>query len=159
MTALWSGCTAARNSSRYRLRYLSQAQHRTLMALAEVLVLGEDAALTPEEVAAKSDDYLHSFARQEVEVQAGAHRAHVLPAAAPAPAAAVMSPRAAPEFLERCFISGRRRTPAARLLRRLVQTMFFAAQQLVFIAYYADPRTAAQTGYVPFSERTASRRR
>ncbi len=31
--------------------------------------------------------------------------------------------------------------------------MMFAAQQLVFIGYYADPRTAASTGYVPFSER------
>ena len=31
--------------------------------------------------------------------------------------------------------------------------MMFAAQQLTFIGYYSDPRTAEATGYVPFSKR------
>jgi len=44
-----------------------------------------------------------------------------------------------------------RRLPG--FLRRLVQSMLFAAQQLTFIGYYADPRAAEQTGYVPFSQR------
>lgn len=46
---------------RYQLRYLSQAQHRTLTALAEVLVAGDDEVLTPEEVAGNVDEYLRSF--------------------------------------------------------------------------------------------------
>ncbi len=62
VTALLIWLQGRANSSRYRLRYLSQSQHRTVMALAEMLVAGEGAVLTPEEVAANVDDYLHSFA-------------------------------------------------------------------------------------------------
>ena len=51
--------------SRYALRYLLPHQHRTAMAMAEVLVIGEDEALTPEQVAAGIDDYLFSFSAQD----------------------------------------------------------------------------------------------
>jgi hypothetical protein len=48
----WFAHSAAR--ARYRLLYLAPHQHRTLAALAEVLVLGDDdEALTSEDVAAK----------------------------------------------------------------------------------------------------------
>ena len=65
----------------------------------------------------------------------------------------VMSLERRREFVERCFFRDvvERRLPG--FLRQLVQSMMFAAQQLVFIGYYADPRTSASTGYVPFSER------
>ena len=36
-------------------------QHNTAMAMAEVLVIGPDEALTPEQVAKGIDDYLYSF--------------------------------------------------------------------------------------------------
>ena len=51
------------------------------MAMAEVLVIGPDELLTPEEVAAGIDDYLASFTAQEKwKVEAGAVGADRLPA-------------------------------------------------------------------------------
>ena len=47
--------------ARYSLRYLAPHQHRTAMAMAEVLVIGDDELLTPEQVAEGIDDYLASF--------------------------------------------------------------------------------------------------
>ena len=38
-------------------------------------------------------------------------------------------------------------------LRRPLQSLLVAVQQLTFIGYYADPRTAEDCGYVPFSKR------
>ena len=142
------------NRSRYRLRYLSQAQHRTVMALAEVLVAGEGAALTPEQVAANVDDYLHSFAAKAKWKSRLALTACMLyPLLRLRPPLPVMSPERRRAFVERCFFKDvvERRLPG--FLRRALQTMMFAAQQLVFIGYYADPRTAESTGYVPFSQR------
>jgi choline dehydrogenase-like flavoprotein len=140
--------------ARYRLRYLSQLQHRSVTALAEVLVMGEDEALTPEEIARNVDEYLHSFAaRDKWKTKLALTGVTFYPLVrlrAPYP---IMSPEKRRRFIERCFVSdvAERRLPGP--LRRIVQSMLFAAQQLVFIGYYADPRTAAATGYVPFSRR------
>jgi hypothetical protein len=46
---------------RWNLRYLGNAEFVTLMALAEVLVLVDNDALTPQEVATNVDRYLASF--------------------------------------------------------------------------------------------------
>ena len=46
---------------RWNLRYLGNAEFLTLMALAEVLVLVDNDALTPQEVATNVDRYLASF--------------------------------------------------------------------------------------------------
>ena len=141
--------------ARYKLRYLAPHQHRTAMALAEVLVIGPDELLTPEQVAEGIDDYLASFsARGEVEGQARALGADGLPAAPrPRPPFALMSPERRLEFIERCFHRDvvERRLPG--FLRKPVQSMLFGAQQLAIIGYYGDPRTAPGTGYVPFSRR------
>ena len=141
--------------SRYGLRYLEPHQHATLMALAEVIVLGGDEeVLTPQQVAANVDEYLHSLrARQKWKstLALSALTAYpLLRLRAPYP---LMSPQSRLEFLERCFIAdvAERRLPG--FLRRPLQSMFSAAQKLTFIGYYADPRTAASTGYVPYSRR------
>ena len=59
----WAQRSAAR--ARYTLRYLAPHQHRTLVALAEVLVMGDDERITAEEVAANVDEYLWSFPADE----------------------------------------------------------------------------------------------
>ena len=38
-------------------------------------------------------------------------------------------------------------------IRRLIQSALVGAQNLTFIGYYSDPRSAESTGYVPFTER------
>ena len=148
----WAQRSAAR--ARYTLRYLAPHQHRTLMALAEVLVLGEDEALPAEEVAANVDEYLWSFpAEEKRKTKLALTALCVYPMIRLRPPFPVMSAERRIDFIERCFIAdvAERRLPG--FLRRTVQSMLFAAQQLTFIGYYSDPRTAEVTGYVPFSER------
>ena len=90
---------------------------------------------------------------REVEVEAralGPHRLSALPAAA---AVRPDGARAAARLHRALLHRGRRRAPAAGPLRKLLQTLLSAAQQLAIIGYYADPRSAPSTGYVPFSKR------
>ena len=127
--------------SRYALRYLMPHQHRTAMAMAEVLVIGEDEALTPEEVAAGIDDYLFSFAAHDKwKAKLALSVLTVYPMFRFRPPFALISPDRRLEFIERCFIDDvvERRLPG--FLRQLVQSMLFATQQLAIIGYYGDPR-------------------
>ncbi len=149
---LW--CQRKAAAARYTLRYLAPHQHRTLMALAEVLVMGEKEPITAADVAANVDEYLWSFPAQEKHKTKVALTALCLyPLVRLRPPYPVMSPEKRIEFIERCFIADVAEHRLPGFLRRLIQAMLFAAQQLTFIGYYADPRTAKATGYVPFSER------
>ncbi len=141
-------------SARYALKYLWPHQHGTAMAMAEVLVIGPDEKLTPEQVAAGIDDYLHSFtAHEKWKSKLALSALTVYPLIRLRPPFALMSPERRLAFIERCFISDvvERRLPGG--IRKTVQSMLVAAQQLAIIGYYADPRTASSTGYVPFSKR------
>lgn len=140
--------------ARYTLRYLMPHQHRTAMAMAEVLVIGEDEALTPEQVAAGIDDYLFSFAAHEKwKAKLALSVLTVYPLFRFRPPFALISPARRLEFIERCFLNDvvERRLPGR--LRQLVQSTLFASQQLAIIGYYGDPRAAESTGFVPFSKR------
>ncbi len=139
---------------RYGLRYLWPHQHNTAMAMAEVLVIGPDEALTPEQVAKGIDDYLYSFtAHEKWKSKLVLSALTVYPLLRLRPPFAFMAPEKRLAFIERCFISDvvERRLPGK--LRRLVQTLLSSTQQLAIIGYYADPRSAPSTGYVPFSQR------
>lgn len=140
--------------ARYRLRYLAPHQHRTAMAMAEVLVIGPDEVLTPEQVAEGIDDYLYSFtAREKWKSKLALSVLAVYPLARLRPPFALMSPERRLEFIEGAFHRDvvERRLPG--FMRRPVQSMLCAAQQLAIIGYYADPRAAESVGYVPFSRR------
>jgi choline dehydrogenase-like flavoprotein len=140
--------------ARYSLKYLWPHQHRTAMAMAEVLVIGPDEKLTPEQVAAGIDDYLNSFAAKEKwKSKLALSALTVYPLVRLRPPFALMTPERRLSFIERCFINDvvERRLPGG--IRKTVQSMLVAAQQLAIIGYYADPRTASSTGYVPFSKR------
>ena len=140
--------------ARYSLKYLWPHQHRTAMAMAEVLVIGPDEKLTPEQVAAGIDDYLYSFsAHEKWKSKLALSALTVYPLLRLRPPFALMTPERRLDFIERCFINDvvERRLPGG--IRRTVQSMLVAAQQLAIIGYYADPRTASSTGYVPFSKR------
>jgi choline dehydrogenase-like flavoprotein len=140
--------------ARYGLRYLWPHQHNTAMAMAEVLVIGPEEALTPEQVAKGIDDYLYSFsAHEKWKSKLVLSALTVYPLFRLRPPFALMSPVRRLEFIERCFIADvvERRLPDR--LRKLLQTLLSASQQLAIIGYYADPRSAESTGYVPFSKR------
>lgn len=139
---------------RYGLRYLWPHQHNTAMAMAEVLVIGPEEVLTPEQVAKGIDDYLYSFsAHEKWKSKLVLSVLTVYPLFRLRPPFAFMSPETRLAFIERCFIADvvERRLPGK--LRRLVQTLLSSTQQLAIIGYYADPRSAPSTGYVPFSKR------
>jgi choline dehydrogenase-like flavoprotein len=140
--------------ARYSLKYLWPHQHRTAMAMAEVLVIGPDEKLTPEQVAAGIDDYLYSFsAHEKWKAKAAFSVLTVYPLFRLRPPFALMSPDRRLAFIERCFVMDvvERRLPG--FLRKFTQQFLFAAQQLAIIGYYPDPRTFASTGYVPFTRR------
>jgi choline dehydrogenase-like flavoprotein len=149
----WFAHSAAR--ARYRLLYLAPHQHRTLAALAEVLVLGDDdEALTSEDVAANVDEYLASFpAREKSKTKLALTALTLYPLLRLNPPYPLMSPERRLAFIERCFLRdvAERRLP--ELLRRPIQSMLHAAQQLTFIGYYSDHRAAPSTGYVRFADR------
>ena len=139
---------------RYGLRYLWPHQHNTAMAMAEVLVIGPEEVLTPEQVAKGIDDYLYSFtAHEKWKSKLVLSALTVYPLFRLRPPFAFMAPDRRLAFIERCFIADvvERRLPGK--LRRLVQTLLSSTQQLAIIGYYADPRSAPSTGYVPFSKR------
>jgi choline dehydrogenase-like flavoprotein len=139
---------------RYRLKYLWPHQHATAMAMAEVLVIGPDEKLTPEQVATGIDDYLNSFtAHEKWKSKLALSALTVYPMLRLRPPFALMRPERRLDFIENCFIKDvvERRLPGG--IRKTVQSMLVAAQQLAIIGYYADPRTASSTGYVPFSKR------
>jgi choline dehydrogenase-like flavoprotein len=141
-------------AGRYALKYLWPHQHATAMAMAEVLVIGPDEKLTPEQVAAGIDDYLDSFtAHEKWKSKLALSALTVYPLVRLRPPFSLMTPERRLAFIERCFISDvvERRLPGG--IRKTVQSMLVAAQQLAIIGYYADPRTASSTGYVPFSKR------
>src|SRR5215204_301544 len=139
---------------RYGLRYLWPHQHNTAMAMAEVLVIGTDEVLTPEQVAKGIDDYLYSFtAHEKWKTKLALSVLTAYPLFRLRPPFPLMAPERRLAFIERCFITDvvERRLPGR--LRKLLQTLLSAAQQLAIIGYYADPRSAPSTGYVPFSQR------
>ena len=118
-------------------------------------MIGPDEALTPEQVAT-GHRRLPRLVHRPRQVEGGARvlRAHGLPAL-PAPSAVrpdVARPQAR---LHRALLRHRRRrAPAARpRFGSSARQCLFGAQQMAIIGYYADPRTAGSTGYVPFSKR------
>ena len=140
--------------ARFGLRYLWPHQHTAAMALAEVLVIGPEEALTPEQVAAGIDDFLSSLDAKNKNMPRLAFTAlAIYPLLRLRPPFALMDPDRRLAFIERCFIRdvAERRLPTR--LRKLSQGILGGAQQMVFIGYYADPRSFGSTGYVPFSQR------
>jgi choline dehydrogenase-like flavoprotein len=140
--------------ARYSLKYLWPHQHRTAMAMAEVLVIGPEEALAPEQVAAGIDDYLYSFsAHEKWKSKLALSVLTVYPLFRLRPPFALMPPESRLPFIERCFITDvvERRLPGG--LRKFLQAILTGAQNLAMIGYYPDPRTFESTGYVPFSQR------
>ncbi len=140
--------------AQFSLRYLWPHQYQVAMALAEVLVLGDEERLTPEEVATNVDEYLDSFtATEKWKSRLVLSALCVFPMLHLRVPFALMSADRRKRFLEARFLAdvAERRLPG--FLRRTVQSLLVSVQQLTFIGYYADPRTAEDCGYVPFSKR------
>ena len=137
-----------------QLLYLSGNEYRCLVSLAEALNLDENAAVPPSDAAHHVDRYLDRFkARGKWLVKAGLNALEIYPLLSLKPPLSMMSVAERRRFMESRFYQ----QVAFRVLpdgwRRLVQAMIRIGKQMSYLGYYADERSHAEVGYVPFSKR------
>jgi choline dehydrogenase-like flavoprotein len=138
--------------SRYLLKYLKPIAFDTLAALAEVTVVRDEEAITPEEVARNVDRYIGKFDARRKWVIPGALTAlyfyPLLTLRGPFP---LLAPEERRKFVEKLLSDvGNRRV---HFLRNFVQAAIRLASQMVYLGYYGDERTHESVGYAPFSKR------
>jgi choline dehydrogenase-like flavoprotein len=154
LTVLFAVLYRRAQRARYRLSYLSPAGFRTLAALADILVVGEDERITPEEVAKNVDDYLVSFrAHRKWLVKLALTGLHFYPLLTLHPPLAMMSAEERLDFVKKRFLVAIEKRRIGRVRRRFVQAMIRLGQQMTFLGYYSDERTYESVGYEPFSKR------
>lgn len=140
--------------ARYKLKYFSPIQFKTLRALSEVIIYGEHEVIPADDVAHNVDSYFKSFEAKTKWTMAmvitGLYFYPILSLLPPLP---YIEPKSLHEFLKKRFY----RDVEARLIpgwwRTLAQGMIRIAKQMCYIGYYNDKRTFASVGYIPFSER------
>jgi choline dehydrogenase-like flavoprotein len=145
--------------ARYELKYLSHPEYVTVQALAEVLVPWDKAEVRPEKVARNVDDYLASLnARLKWQIRAALFALSMYPLLFFRPGWPIMSVGMRRRFIEKRFLpkareGRRRRWPWSNAIDGMIR----AAQQMVYVGYYGDPRGGESTGYVPFTKRDGYR--
>jgi choline dehydrogenase-like flavoprotein len=138
--------------ARYGLRYLSHPEWVTVMALAEVLIPPEKAAIAPETIAHNVDHYLASFtARDKWKIRLALLALGFYPMLFFRPGWPIMSTGMRRRFIQKRFLGAEK--PLRGPFRNVVESMIRAAQQMVYVGYYGDERGAATAGYRPFSKR------
>ncbi len=141
-------------SARYGLKYFNPLQFKTLEALAEVIIHGENEIIASEDAARNVDTYFKTFQAKfkwtMALVISGLYFYPILSLYPPFP---YISAERRLQFLKKRFY----RDIEARLIpefwRVIAQGMIRIAKQMCYIGYYNDKRTFASVGYVPFSER------
>lgn len=143
--------------ARYRLQYLTPMQFRALVALADVLIEGDEKKISARETALNVDNYMQAFrATNKWVTKLALLSLELYPLAFLKPPTSYMRPDARKAFLERHFYQDVSLRFAPPFLRMLVQAMIRMGKQLCYMGYYNDPRVHASVGYVPFSKRTDS---
>lgn len=140
--------------ARYGISYLSVGQFRTVAALAECLLGGEEATLAPDRVAMNVEAYLQRFdARRKWIIRLALSGINLYPLLFGRQPFNLMAADERRAFLERRFHGDVARRRIGSLRRWLVQGMVRMGQQIVYLGYYGDPATWEEVGYVPFSRR------
>ncbi len=145
----------AAEKARYQLSYFTPGEFRTVCALAEVVVMGDDEKLSPEDVAHNVDRYLAGFRAQNKViakvVMIGMELYPLLSFKAPF---SHLSAEARKRFITRRFYHDVERRLVPGFWRDLVQGMIRMAKQLSYLGYYNDTRTFDSVGFKPFTERS-----
>jgi choline dehydrogenase-like flavoprotein len=144
---VWGWWTAER--ARWELGFLNPAAFRGLIALADVLIQGDEEDVAPLDVARNVDRYLTGLQSQS-KGQVGTALTVLAPVA-------LLGPDTRAKVLQRHFVSdvARRRTFAP--IRRYVQAMIRVASQMTYLGYYGDERSWEAVGYRKFSQRPGGR--
>jgi choline dehydrogenase-like flavoprotein len=144
----------AAHRARVDLLYLSRREFRTLAALAEVVVMGEQEILIPEEVARNIDRYLAAFrARTKWLAKAALIGIERYPLLSFKPPFSKMKASDRLAFIKQRFYQDVTSRFIPRFWRQAVQGMIRMGKQLCYLGYYNDPRTFEAVGFIPFSQR------
>jgi len=155
---IWFHSAAER--SFYGLLYFSPLEFRTLTALADVVVSGEDEILSAEEVARNVDRYLNAFESQaKLLMRVVLVGIQFYPLLTLKPPFSYMNSIDRLTFLKKRFYQDVTMRLVPPFWRTLVQAMIRMAKQLSYVGYYNDPRTFESVGYVRFSERNPDAQR
>jgi choline dehydrogenase-like flavoprotein len=139
---------------RFGLKYFSPNQFKTIKALADVVIYGEQKIISGEDVARNVDKYFKSFeAKSKWTMGLVVTALYYYPILSLKPPLPYISPYDRHEFLKKRFY----RDVEARLIpefwRIVAQGLIRIAKQMCYIGYYNDKRTFDSVGYIPFSER------
>jgi choline dehydrogenase-like flavoprotein len=145
---------ASSEKARYRLKYFSPLQYKTLSALAEVIIFGDEEIIPHDDVASNVDTYFNSFeARSKWTMAMVITLLYFYPLLSLHPPLPFLSAEKRLSFLKKRFYSDIEGRRMPEFWRELAQGMIRIAKQMCYIGYYNDPRTFDSVGYVPFSKR------
>ncbi len=151
---------SAAERSRYGLAFLWPVEFRSLRALAEVSLTGDEGempVITGEDVARNVDEYLARFEGRTKRVARLALVAlEFYPIFSFRAPLSYLDAAARREFIEKRFYQDVTLRLIPRFLRILVRALIGMGKQLCYLGYYNDPRTFASVGYVPFSQRATT---
>ena len=144
--AAWSG--------RFRPAFLRPTEYRTLIALADELVRGEQEAVPPTEIAANVDTYVSRIrARRRWVYRVALFVVWLHPLLYFKSPMSELDEEQRVAHLKKHFLRDVIRGVLPDFLRRFVQIVIRVAKQLTYVGYYNDRRAFAEIGYVPFSQR------
>ncbi len=144
---------------RYDLKFLGGIEYRTLIALADVLVHGENEHVQPEEIAANLDYYVSKIrARRRWVYRAVLVLLYFHPRLYFKAPLAELDAELRLRHLKKHFYPDGEIRLLPKVLQQFVSQMIRIAKQLTYVGYYNDERTFADVGYVPFSQRSRSQR-
>lgn len=146
--------------ARYKLLFFSPMQFRTLTALAEVVIEGENEILKPGEIAHNVDRYMASFrGKTKFITRLALTGIELYPLVFLKPPVSYMRAPDRKAFLMRHFYQNVALKLAPPFIRMLVQASIRMGKQLCFMGYYNDERVFDSIGYIPFSKRADKQER
>lgn len=149
----------AGDKARYRLLYFSTTEFRTLKALADIVIIGENLQkekllIKPSEVAYNVDSYMYNFkAESKWMTKLVLLGIQFYPILTFHPPFTYMRKEDRLEFLKKRFYQEVTFRLVPEFWRVIVQAMIRMAKQLCYMGYYNDERTFNSVGYIPFSKR------
>ncbi len=147
------------DKERYDLKYFTTTEYRTLKALADVVIIGENSAgiklsIQPSEVAYNVDTYMFNFkAESKWITRVVLIGIQIYPLLSFHPPFTYMRKEDRLEFLKKRFYQEVTFRLVPEFWRIFVQAMIRMAKQLCYMGYYNDERTFNSVGYIPFSKR------
>ena len=141
-------------NARFVPGFLTRRGYRCLIGLSDVIVIGEDKAVPPVEMATRVDVYFAAMtAKRRIVHQAVLIAMHLHPIFWLDPPLGEMDAELRLAHVQRHFADSLIARLVRPFWRRWVRGMIRVAQQLAYVGYYSDPRSEKTIGYVRFKDR------